>query len=153
MSPDVLFEEDVGMRVEWDEEILEHCNMDSISSELSVSTPSSSIIIDDDGTKEFFHHSNIKDEIINSRRRRHRDEKAIPLYSHNDSIVALIEKKTRHRHKREDHKIETESRRSSSVSFSTCYVREFDTIVVIIPVSIKGRLYNSDGIIPIMNWM
>ena len=92
----------------------------SISSELSVSTPSSSIIIDDDGTKEFFHHSNIKDEIINSCRRRHRDEKDeiinsrpqdLPLYSHNDSIVALIEKKTRHRHRhKEDHKI-TDSRR------------------------------------------
>ena len=132
--------------------------MDSISisthSELSVSTPSSSIIIiDDDGTKEFFHHSNIKDKIINSRRR-HRDEKddiinsrpqdRPPLYSHNDSIVALIEKKTkktkhRHRHKEEEHTtIETESRRSSSVSFSTCYVREFDTVIGDNPSVYKG---------------
>jgi len=126
--------------------------MDSISiisSELSVSTSSSSIIIDDDGTKEFFHHSNIKDEIINSRRRRrHRDETDIinsrpqdlSLYSHshNDSIVALIEKKTRHRHRhKEDYKI-TESRRSSSVSFSTCYVREYDTVVGDNPSVYKG---------------
>lgn len=123
----------------------------SISSELSVSTPSSSIIIDDDGTKEFFHHSNIKDKIINSRRRRHRDEKddimnsrpqdRPPLYSHNDSIVALIERKTRHRHrhKEEEHTtIETESRRSSSVSFSTCYVREYDTVIGDNPSVYKG---------------
>ena len=124
----------------------------SISSELSVSTPSSSIIIDDDGTKEFFHHSNIKDKIINSRlRRRHRDEKDdiinsrpqdLSLYnSHNDSIVALIEKKTKHRHKRKEEEhttIVTESRRSSSVSFSTCYVREFNTIIGDNPSVYKG---------------
>ena len=124
----------------------------SISSELSVSTPSSLIIIDDDGTKEFFHHSNIKDKIINSRRRHHRDEKDdiinsrpqdLSLYnSHNDSIVALIEKKTKHRHKRKEEEhttIETESRRrSSSVSFSTCYVRQFDIVVGDNPSVYKG---------------
>ena len=79
----------------------------------------------------------MKDEIINSRRRRrHRDEKAVSLYSHNDSIVALIEKKTRHRHG-EEHKI-IESRRSSSVSFSTCYVREFDIVLGDNPSVYKG---------------
>ena len=116
--------------------------MDSISiisSELSVSTPSSSIIIDDDGTKEFFHHSNIKDEIINLRRhrRRQRDEKAMSL-SHNDSIVALIEKKTRHRHTEEPRHTTTESTRSSSVSFSTCYVREYDIVAGDNPSVYKG---------------